>query len=222
MWEFNIDEVIQSLPHKYHSAENIRKIINVYLKFYNRFINSIEAQLNCFDINTATGDALTKLGNNFLVDRGNFDDEQYRLNIKLAWAVYKISGSIKEFSTVFRDYLNLDTSILNIYEDENNANIFLDINRNNNITSNVLTTINEVITFAKPVGVGFNVRTYSSGNILDTYTKEDIAYDFQYERNKKRYMVDNVIMESNSYMWDSYFGVLSKDSWVGVKMEVIN
>lgn len=175
-----IKDIMATMPHKFKNAKNATIIMEAYLKQYNQMVKTLMDILINFDINKATGDMLDKIGTNVMTLRkSNENDDDYRNRIKLAYITLKVSGNIKNFSTVFNDYLNIDKDVLQIKE-LGNANVSLEFNRESGFDSKMVLMINEIIRFSKPVGVGFSIDPYSSVVILDTYKDStvDAIFDF--------------------------------------------
>lgn len=212
----SIEEIIESLPHKFRNGKNVNIILNAYYKQYEKIINTFVECAICYDIDTAIGDNLDKIGSNFMVRRDNSDDESYRLKIKLAYAVYKTSGNIYNISKVLIDFLGIDPNILYIYE-SGNANIVLELNRDNKFDANMVSAINDIIRFSKPVGVGFSTEPYSSTILLDKYTNATIESII--DRVNKRYMMNNIKMDNAYHMYTTYFMNCSVDRWHDSKIE---
>ena len=175
-----IKDIMATMPHKFKNAKNATIIMEAYLKQYNQMVKTLSDMIINFNIDKATGDMLDKIGTNVMALRKqNESDEDYRNRIKLAYITLKVSGNIKNFSTVFNDYLNIDKDVLNIRE-LGNANVALEFNRESGFDSKMVLMINEIIRFSKPVGVGFTIEPYSSVIILDTYNDNtvDAIFDF--------------------------------------------
>lgn len=213
----SLEEVLESLPHKFQKGKNVKIIFEAYLKQYNKILNSYVQSNLMFNIDKAVGDQLDRIGKNFLVRRGNDNDDDYRQNIKLAWVVLKASGNIYNLNKIFLEYLGLDKDVVSIYE-KGNANIVLELNRNNS-APNIVSAINSIIAFGKPVGVGFAVEPFTSITILDTY--EQYMLDMLIDRWKNRFMNDDLVMRNELHMYDTYYMNISVDKYSDVEIEIL-
>lgn len=212
-----LEEVLESLPHKFQKGKNVRIIFEAYLKQYNKILNSYVQSNLMFNIDKAVGDQLDRIGKNFLVSRGNDNDDDYRENIKLAWAVLKASGSVYNLNTIFLEYLGLDKDVISIYE-KGNANIVLELSRDSS-APNIISAINSIIAFGKPVGVGFSIEPFTNVIILDTYQQS--IFDMLIDRWNNRFMNDNLVMQNELHMYDTYYMNVSVDKYDDVEIEIL-
>lgn len=180
-----IEDIMNTMPHKFKNAKNAKIILEAYLRQYNAMVQTlIDVVLN-FNIDRATGQQLDKIGANYLTERKpNESEEDYRNRIKLAYIVLQISGNIHNLSNVFKNYLNIDKDLIKIYE-AGNANIVLELNKEKEFERGILNIINEIIKFGKPLGVGFSIEPYSLVIILDTYKQYTIDAIFDYFQGHK-------------------------------------
>lgn len=212
-----LEEVLESLPHKFQKGKNVRIIFEAYLKQYNKILNSYVQSNLMFNIDKAVGDQLDRIGKNFLVSRGNDNDDDYRENIKLAWAVLKASGNVYNLNTIFLEYLGLDKDVISIYE-KGNANIVLELSRDSS-APNIISAINSIIAFGKPVGVGFSIEPFTNVIILDTYQQS--IFDMLIDRWNNRFMNDNLVMQNELHMYDTYYMNVSVDKYDDVEIEIL-
>lgn len=212
-----LEEVLESLPHKFQKGKNVRIIFEAYLKQYNKILNSYVQSNLMFNIDKAVGDQLDRIGKNFLVSRGNDNDDDYRENIKLAWAVLKASGNVYNLNTIFLEYLGLDKDVISIYE-KGNANIVLEFSRDSS-DQNIISAINSIIAFGKPVGVGFSIEPFTNVIILDTYQQS--IFDMLIDRWNNRFMNDNLVMQNELHMYDTYYMNVSVDKYDDVEIEIL-
>ncbi|MGL5189351.1 MAG: hypothetical protein ACRC7S_06805, partial [Cetobacterium sp.] len=159
-----------------------------------------------------------RIGSNFMVRRDNVNDDDYREKIKFAFIVYKTSGNIYNFSKIFKEYLGIDTTILHIYE-SGNANVILELNRENSLSTNIIQIINDIIQFGKPVGVGFSIEPYSSTILLDKYTQMQIESEI--DKFNKRYMLSDKIMDNAYHMYSTYYMNIAVDRYLPSTLEII-
>lgn len=212
-----LEEVLESLPHKFQKGKNVRIIFEAYLKQYNKILNSYVQSNLMFNIDKAVGDQLDRIGKNFLVSRGNDNDDDYRENIKLAWAVLKASGNVYNLNNIFLEYLGLDKDVISIYE-KGNANIVLELSRDSS-APNIILAINSIIAFGKPVGVGFSIEPFTNVIILDTYQQS--IFDMLIDRWNNRFMNDNLVMQNELHMYDTYYMNVSVDKYDDVEIEIL-
>lgn len=212
-----LEEVLESLPHKFQKGKNVRIIFEAYLKQYNKILNSYVQSNLMFNIDKAVGDQLDRIGKNFLVSRGNDNDDDYRENIKLAWAVLKASGNVYNLNTIFLEYLGLDKDVISIYE-KGNANIVLELSSDSS-APNIISAINSIIAFGKPVGVGFSIEPFTNVIILDTYQQS--IFDMLIDRWNNRFMNDNLVMQNELHMYDTYYMNVSVDKYDDVEIEIL-
>lgn len=212
-----LEEVLESLPHKFQKGKNVRIIFEAYLKQYNKILNSYVQSNLMFNIDKAVGDQLDRIGKNFLVSRGNDNDDDYRENIKLAWVVLKASGNVYNLNTIFLEYLGLDKDVISIYE-KGNANIVLELSRDSP-TPNIISAINSIIAFGKPVGVGFSIEPFTNVIILDTYQQS--IFDMLIDRWNNRFMNDNLVMQNELHMYNTYYMNVSVDKYDDVEIEIL-
>lgn len=210
-----LEEVLESLPHKFQNGKNVKIIFEAYLKQYNKIFTSYVQSNMMYNINNAVGDQLDRIGRNFLVSRGSQTDEEYRNSIKLTWAVLKSSGNVYNLSKIFLEYLGLDKDVINIKELDN-AKIILELNRNNSAPS-IVSSINEIMKFAKPVGVGFSVEPFTNIAIIDTYS--EMQLETLIDRWKNQFMDDNEFMKNELHLWDTYYMNISVDKYSEVEIE---
>ncbi|MGL5191863.1 MAG: hypothetical protein ACRC7S_19650 [Cetobacterium sp.] len=213
-----IEEVLETLPHKFRSGKNVKIILDAYLKQYNKMLETYSDSVVLYNIDKATGDQLDRIGSNFLVRRDNANDDDYREKIKFAFIVYKTSGNIYNFSKIFKEYLGIDATILHIYE-SGNANVILELNRENSLGTNIIQIINDIIQFGKPVGVGFSIEPYSSTILLDKYTQMQIESEM--DKFNKRYMLSDKIMDNAYHMYSTYYMNIAVDRYLPSTLEVI-
>ena len=205
----SLQEIIDTLPHKFKNGTNVKIIFNAFLKQYNKIIASYVDSMLKFEIDSAVGDQLDKIGKNFLVSRGDLSDEDYRTQIKLYWAIYTASGNIGKINTILVDYFDLSKDIIYIYED-GNANVVIDLNKNNTI-EDITSMVSTIILSTKPLGVGFKIEPYSSTKITDTYlthTIESIIDRWFYS-----YMTTGVLMDDAKHLYDTYYGNVAIDRY---------
>lgn len=212
-----LEEVLESLPHKFQKGKNVRIIFEAYLKQYNKILNSYVQSNLMFNIDKAVGDQLDRIGKNFLVSRGNDNDDDYRENIKLAWAVLKASGNVYNLNNIFLEYLGLDKDVISIYE-KGNANIVLELSRDSS-APNIISAISSIIAFGKPVGVGFSIEPFTNVIILDTYQQS--IFDMLIDRWNNRFMNDNLVMQNELHMYDTYYMNVSVDKYDDVEIEIL-
>lgn len=210
-----LEEVLESLPHKFQNGKNVKIIFNSYLKQYNNILNSYIQSNLMYNIDNAKGDQLDRIGRNFLVKRGNQKDDEYRNSIKLTWAVLKSSGNVYNLNKVFLEYLGLDKDVISIKELDN-AKIILELNRNNS-AQNIISSINAIMKFSKPVGVGFAVEPFTNIAIIDTYS--EIALDSLIDRWKNIFMDDSKVMKNELHMWNTYYMNISVDKYSEIEIE---
>lgn len=210
-----LEEVLESLPHKFQNGKNVKIIFEAYLKQYNKIFTSYIQSNMMYNINNAVGDQLDRIGRNFLVSRGSQTDEEYRNSIKLTWAVLKSSGNVYNLSKIFLEYLGLDKDVINIKELDN-AKIILELNRNNSASS-IVSSINEIMKFVKPVGVGFSVEPFTNIAIIDTYS--EMQLETLIDRWKNQFMDDNEFMKNELHLWDTYYMNISVDKYSEVEIE---
>lgn len=212
-----LEEVLESLPHKFQKGKNVRIIFEAYLKQYNKILNSYVQSNLMFNIDKAVGDQLDRIGKNFLVSRCNDNDDDYRENIKLAWAVLKASGNVYNLNNIFLEYLGLDKDVISIYE-KGNANIVLELSRDSS-APNIISAINSIIAFGKPVGVGFSIEPFTNVIILDTYQQS--IFDMLIDRWNNRFMNDNLVMQNELHMYDTYYMNVSVDKYDDIEIEIL-
>lgn len=195
-----IKDIMDTMPHKFKSAKNARIILEAYLKQYNAMVTTLRDIVLNFDIDKATGKQLDKIGANYLTERRpNESEEDYRNRIKLAYIVLQISGNIHNMSNVFKNYLSFDKDLIKVYE-AGNAKMVLELNKDKEFQRSILTIINEIVKFGKPLGVGFSIEPYSSVVILDTYKERTISATLDYLKGinvKDRY--DNAYVDFVKY-----------------------
>ncbi|MGL5714292.1 MAG: hypothetical protein ACRCX2_14825 [Paraclostridium sp.] len=199
-----IEEVLEALPHKFRSGKNVKIILDAYLKQYNKMLETYADSVVLYNIDKATGDQLDRIGSNFMVRRDNKDDDGYRYDIKLTYAILKTSGSIKNISDVFSDYLGIDINNIRIYE-HGNANIVLDINREYVFPIDIVGFANSIIKFAKPVGVGFSIEQFTNIKLIDTYNGFLNEIELLIDRAKKSYMTQKNYMDDDLSLNEDYF-----------------
>lgn len=214
-WIVSLEDVIETLPHKFQKGKNVKIIFEAYLKQYNKILKSYIDSNLMFNIDKATGDQLDKIGKNFFVLRKNKDDDDYRRRIKIAWAVFKSSGNVYDLNNIFLEYLGLDKNIVSISE-VGNANIALEINRENS-APDIISAINAIIKFGKPAGVGLSIEPFTKIIILDTYQQN--TFDMLIDRWKTKYMNDDCVMQDELYMWDKYYMNISIDKYSEIEIE---
>lgn len=214
--QVTIEDVLDSLPHKFRTGKNVKIILDAYVKQYNKMLDSYAKSVLFYNLDMATGDQLDRIGSNFMVRRDDSNDDEYREKIKLAFIVYKTSGNIYNFSKIFKEYLGIDATILNIYE-SGNAKVILELNRENKLSGNIVNIINDIISFGKPVGVGFSIEPYSSAILLDKYTQMQIESEI--DRFNKRYMLSDKIMDNAYHMYSTYYMNISVDRYLPSTLE---
>lgn len=212
-----LEEVLQSLPHKFQKGKNVKIIFEAYLKQYNNILNSYAQANAVYNINKAQGDQLDRIGKNFLVQRNNKSDDDFRQNIKMTWAILKASGNVESLNKVFLDYLNLDKDII-VIKEKDNANIILELNRNT-FETKIINAINAIMKFGKPVGVGFSIDSFSSFTILDTYSKDTDQLNIFIDRYYNQFMSDDIIMDNNLFMYDTYYMNTGVDKYSEIEIE---
>lgn len=213
-----IEEILETLPHKFRTGKNVKIILDAYIKQYNKMLESYAKSILFYNIDMAVGNQLDRIGSNFMVRRDNTDDDNYRDRIKLAYIVYKTSGNIYNFSKIFKEYLAIDTDILNIYE-AGNARVVLELNRENKLSGNIVNIINDIIQFGKPVGVGFSIEPYSSTILLDNYLQFQIESEI--DRFKRVYMMSDKEMDNAYHMNTTYYMNISVDRYLPSTIEII-
>lgn len=202
-----IEEVLETLPHKFRSGKNVKIILDAYLKQYNKMLETYADSIVLYNIDKATGDQLDRIGSNFMVRRDNKDDDGYRYDIKLTYAILKTSGNIKNISDVFSDYLGIDIDSIRIYE-HGSANIVLDINREYVFPIDIIGVANSIIKFAKPVGVGFNIEQFTNIKFIDTHSgfmNNLDGIELLIDRVKKGYMIQKNYMDDDLSLNEDYF-----------------
>ncbi|MGL5715000.1 MAG: hypothetical protein ACRCX2_18435 [Paraclostridium sp.] len=210
-----IEEILETLPHKFRTGKNVKIILDAYIKQYNKVLESYAKSVLFYNIDMAVGDQLDRIGSNFMVRRDNKDDDKYRESIKLAYAVYKVSGNILNFTSVFKDYLGIDISVLRVYE-AGNANVILELNRSHQFGQDIVNIVNDIIKFGKPVGVGFSIEQFSEISIYDRYSH---MIELEIDRYNKRYMLSGKFMDDALFMYDIYYMNISIDRYIGAKIE---
>lgn len=210
-----IEEVLESLPHKFRNGKNVKIILDAYVKQYNKMLDSYAKSVLFYNLDMATGDQLDRIGSNFMVRRDNKNDDDYRESIKVAYAVYKISGNIFNFTKVFQEYLGIDISVLRVYE-AGNANVILELNRSHSFGQDIVNIVNNIIAFGKPVGVGFSIEQFSQISIYDRYSS---MIESEIDRFNKRFMVDSKFMDDALFMYDTYYMNIGVDRYIGAKIE---
>lgn len=205
----SIEEILNSLPHKFKNGKNVRIIFEAYLKQYNKIMATYIKAMNGFGLESSEGDQLDKIGSNFSIYRNAMTDSEYREQIKLYWAVYQASGNIQRISDIFISYFDLNKDIVYIRE-SGNANIVLELNANNTIP-NITTKLNNIINTTKPLGVGFGILLYVSTSFKDTYLGKNI------ETIVDRYYIPNMentkLLDNNRYLYGTFFGNIAIDNY---------
>lgn len=205
----SIEEILNSLPHKFKNGKNVRIIFEAYLKQYNKIMATYIKAMNGFGLESSEGDQLDKIGNNFSIYRNAMTDSEYREQIKLYWAIYQSSGNIQRISDIFINYFDLNKDIVYIREN-GNANIILELNANNTIP-NITTKLNNLINATKPLGVGFGILLYASTSFKDTYLGKNI------ETIIDRYYIPNMdntkLLDNNRYLYGTFFGNIAIDNY---------
>lgn len=212
-----IEDIIETLPHKFRNGKNVKIIIDAYYKQYYKMINTLIASVLCYNLDNAMGEQLDRIGSNFMVRRDNLDDESYRQKIKLTFAIYKVSGNIYNISRIFIDYLGIDLSVMKIYE-AGNAKMVLELNRDTTIGGGIVSAINDIVQFSKPVGVGFSIEPFSSVSIIDKYVQMQIESEI--DRFNKRYMLSDKIMDNAYHMYSTYYMNIAVDRYLPSTLEV--
>ncbi|MGL5190263.1 MAG: hypothetical protein ACRC7S_11520 [Cetobacterium sp.] len=203
-----IEEVLETLPHKFRSGKNVKIILDAYLKQYNKMLETYADSVILYNIDRATGDQLDRIGSNFMVRRDNANDDIYRDNIKLSYAIYKTSGNIANISKVFLEHLGINLEHLRVVE-SGNANIILELDRSYQFKHNIVDIVNNIISFSKPVGVGFSIEQFTNINIVDTYSGftgiTSGGIDMLIDRVKKKYLIQKYFMDDNLSLNEDYF-----------------
>ncbi|MGL5753039.1 MAG: hypothetical protein ACRCXT_21030 [Paraclostridium sp.] len=210
-----IEEVLETLPHKFRSGKNVKIILDAYLKQYNKMLDIYADSVVLYNIDKATGDQLDRIGSNFMVRRDNADDDIYRDNIKLSYAIYKTSGNIFNLTKVFQEYLGVGISVLRVYE-AGNANVILELNRSHSFGQDIVNIVNDIIAFGKPVGVGFSIEQFSQISIYDRYSS---MIESEIDKFNKKFMVGSKFMDDALFMYNTYYMNISVDRYIGAKIE---
>lgn len=210
---FEIESIMNSLPHKLKNAKNVNIILGAWLRQLNKIAEVISKLKETVTIDELYGDMLDKGAANIGISRNiGESDEDLRFRVKLKIYSIKASGNVKDINTILSEVAGI-TDEMAILKEIGDAKI--EVITNKGVTTpDILDKIAMVMNSAKPVGVEFVISSNTftdfimdvesiietvSGEMYGYYAKDlTIATDNRFARDMEgNYMdfntIDNII-----------------------------
>ena len=196
---FDIDKIMDQMPHKLRSATNVRAILDAWIKQLNKIEAVISLMKDKVEIDDLSDDMLDLAASNIGISRKiDETDDELIFRIKLKIHSIRSSGNVSAIDTIIYDILNISDENATLRE-LGNANVEVLISRDSVSTENI-DKINTVMDTAKPVGIGFTITSVQiieyleeiehikqviSGGMVNYYASDlVIATDNRFARTK--------------------------------------